>query len=55
LNPRRPAKDAAVFKTAPFDRSGTPPWDSVTQACATTWRVTQLRFFTVKSAQTLSQ
>src|SRR6266508_1899548 len=26
LNPRRPAKGAAVFKTAPFDRSGTPPW-----------------------------
>jgi hypothetical protein len=25
LNPRRPAKGAAIFKTAPFDRSGTPP------------------------------
>jgi hypothetical protein len=24
-NPRRPGKGAAVFKTAPFDRSGTPP------------------------------
>jgi hypothetical protein len=29
--------------------------DRVTQACATTWRVTQLRFFTVEGAQTLSQ
>jgi hypothetical protein len=25
LNPRCPAKGTAVFKTAPFDRSGTPP------------------------------
>jgi hypothetical protein len=24
-NPRRPVKGAAVFKTAPFVRSGTPP------------------------------
>ena len=25
LNPRSPGKGSAVFKTAPFDRSGTPP------------------------------
>ena len=27
MNPRTALRRSAVFKTAPFDRSGTPPWE----------------------------
>ena len=33
LNPRAPVTALAVFKTAPFDRSGTPPWFETSSRC----------------------